>query len=596
MSGKASPAVIIAIALAASVGATSLIGGETTVNTVDGLRNALNSASPGDRIYVAPGNYNSRLWVQDVHGTSEAMIEVVALDPDNRPVFDVQDAACLTLYDCSYILVDGIIAQGGGTASSDANNIEFPYGSHMIIKNCLSRDLTCEFNSNAYKFAHADNLLMYNCVAEEWVNSGYGMCINVSDSSLYMRNTITFPTLPLYAGASGIMAKGAAYHYGMYKNHFIDGGSRAICFGGAGGATGPEIYDSVAMGNVIEGGEAAVAYVSSENCDFAYNTVVDPELFVMRVLKESTFSPANNIFRRNLVYYGNVTVQNIGSSTQPETFTYAENYWYKYTNPGGSIPTLAAPETDPAGGTDPQLDSEQRPHYGQAKDYGAHAPAMEQEFAQHQDWFQWAWDKAIAYEPDAGADGPYQVYVGGSVALDGSGSYAGTGSYGDYFIDSYLWDLDYDGDFDDGSGNTVLLSYDDLTGTLALAPGTHTIELRISVTTEGGVMVDWGTTELEIFSHPETPGDGNGDGAVDGADYTIWADHYQDSPVAPWAEGGWQIGNFNADDIVDGADYTFWADNYERPKGAPVPEPATLALLGLGAVLPLLRKRRTPCP
>jgi hypothetical protein len=51
-------------------------------------------------------------------------------------------------------------------------------------------------------------------------------------------------------------------------------------------------------------------------------------------------------------------------------------------------------------------------------------------------------------------------------------------------------------------------------------------------------------------------GDANGDGAVDDADYTVWAENYGES-VAPGTRG-----DLNQDRVVDGADYTIWADNY----------------------------------
>jgi hypothetical protein len=73
------------------------------------------------------------------------------------------------------------------------------------------------------------------------------------------------------------------------------------------------------------------------------------------------------------------------------------------------------------------------------------------------------------------------------------------------------------------------------------------------------------------------PGDGNNDGVVDLADYTVWADHYgqgtpaamtagDDAPVAAVmvygtpVSGGASQGDFNGDGFVDQADYTLWAD------------------------------------
>jgi hypothetical protein len=51
-------------------------------------------------------------------------------------------------------------------------------------------------------------------------------------------------------------------------------------------------------------------------------------------------------------------------------------------------------------------------------------------------------------------------------------------------------------------------------------------------------------------------GDASGDGAVNGADYTIWADNFG------LQAGTFDQGDFNCDGFVDGADYTIWADNF----------------------------------
>ncbi|MBL9122988.1 MAG: pre-peptidase C-terminal domain-containing protein, partial [Planctomycetaceae bacterium] len=68
-----------------------------------------------------------------------------------------------------------------------------------------------------------------------------------------------------------------------------------------------------------------------------------------------------------------------------------------------------------------------------------------------------------------------------------------------------------------------------------------------------------------VFKLQVLPGDANRDGAVDGADYTSWADHYLQN-------GGWAQGDFNDDGIVDGSDYTIWADNFLVSLPAAVPD------------------------
>ncbi|HLE49139.1 MAG TPA: dockerin type I repeat-containing protein [Patescibacteria group bacterium] len=55
------------------------------------------------------------------------------------------------------------------------------------------------------------------------------------------------------------------------------------------------------------------------------------------------------------------------------------------------------------------------------------------------------------------------------------------------------------------------------------------------------------------------PGDANGDGKVNGADYLIWFNNYKKS-----TSQGPSAGDFNGDTIVNGADYIIWFGNYGK--------------------------------
>jgi hypothetical protein len=125
---------------------------------------------------------------------------------------------------------------------------------------------------------------------------------------------------------------------------------------------------------------------------------------------------------------------------------------------------------------------------------------------------------------------------------------------------------------------------------------------------------DFGTT----VSMPGGGADGNANGIVDAADFTVWRDHISIPPGDYDADGSVDLADLecwrtdfgttvdppgsgadgNGDGIVDAADYTVWRDNFVSVSGlgsTAVPEPSasvTLAI-GLGLVTLCLTGRVT---
>jgi hypothetical protein len=93
------------------------------------------------------------------------------------------------------------------------------------------------------------------------------------------------------------------------------------------------------------------------------------------------------------------------------------------------------------------------------------------------------------------------------------------------------------------------------------------------------------------ISVPSTaqPGDFDGDGDVDGADFVAWQTNFPKATGATLAEG-----DADGDGDVDGADFVVWQTNFPftpGPGAAPVPEPATM-LVGLAGLAGLMLLRR----
>ncbi|MEM1027614.1 MAG: PEP-CTERM sorting domain-containing protein, partial [Planctomycetota bacterium] len=118
---------------------------------------------------------------------------------------------------------------------------------------------------------------------------------------------------------------------------------------------------------------------------------------------------------------------------------------------------------------------------------------------------------------------------------------------------------------------------------------------NIALPTLGGglefdVLYEASRVALSVVAINLLAGDYNGNGVVDAADYTVWADNFG-STSALAADG-------NGNGVVDAADYTIWADNFGTSAAANqgltmIPEPTSLALLAAGVGLTASRRRRS---
>ncbi|MCC7086662.1 MAG: dockerin type I repeat-containing protein [Pirellulales bacterium] len=88
--------------------------------------------------------------------------------------------------------------------------------------------------------------------------------------------------------------------------------------------------------------------------------------------------------------------------------------------------------------------------------------------------------------------------------------------------------------------------------------------------------------QIGLLGTAAHPGDFNGDGNVDGADFVAWQTHFPTASGASLADG-----DANGDGAVDGADFVIWQTSFPYPESSPgvspVPEPNAIALAVLSA-------------
>lgn len=343
--------------------------GEVHVETTAELRAAARNAQPGDRILLAPGEYEGGIRIPNLRGAAGRRIVIAAADPDRRPVIRGGRTGLHLVapedVELRDLIVRGAAGNGiniddGGTADTPARNIH--------LERITVTDTGGEGNLDGVKLSGLDDFTVRRCRIERWGGRGSGI-----DMVGCHRGRIVETTLRHNgdtATHNGIQVKGGSSEIRIRNCRFENAGHRAINIGGSTGRPyfrpqpppSYEASDITVEGCLFIGSGTAVAFVGVDGADVRYNTIYRPRRYILRILQETTapgFVPSRNgRFARNLIIFRRDDLRravNIGPDTAPETFRFEQNWWYAIDRPDRSRPDLPTDELDGVYGRDPQL-------------------------------------------------------------------------------------------------------------------------------------------------------------------------------------------------------------------------------------------------
>jgi hypothetical protein len=309
---------------------------------------AASIAVPDDSIIcydpVIPGG----MFISNLQGNASQWIYILAAP--NTQVIIRGGNNSIQFSDAAFVHLEGFTIEGqtgNGLNIDDAGSFDTPTH-HVRIVRCTIRNINATGNNDLLKLSGLDDFEIRNCTFLNGSQGGSGIDMVGCHRGSIFENTFT------NMGSNSIQAKGGTSDIKILRNSFQNGGARALNLGGSTGLAFFRPQNATAeaerikvIANVIEGSEAAIAFVGCRNVDVSNNTILFPRKWIIRILQETVdptrFLPCgDNSFYNNLVVIDqNVSIEaNIGPNTAPETFMFNHNLWWKTSNPSWTGPNL----------------------------------------------------------------------------------------------------------------------------------------------------------------------------------------------------------------------------------------------------------------
>jgi hypothetical protein len=322
---------------------------------------ALQDVLPGDTILIHGGTYAGGLYEENIQGTANAWITIMAATGE-LVIFNGGNNAWQFL-DAAYLDIRGLVFEnqtGNGLNFDDGGAYDTP-AHHIKFTSCSFQNINATGNNDLLKLSGIDSFEVVQCTFLNGAEGGSGIdMVGCHDGKVRLCQFLNL-------GANSIQMKGGTRNITVERNFYKFGGQRALNIGGSTDlqffrpidAT-YEAADIKVYSNVFIGSLAPVAFVGCINSAVINNTIYLPTKWVLRILQETVdttrFAPCgNNDFINNIIYINNLvnTECNIGPNTDPGSFLFSNNMWYKENDPSWPGPVLPVEDMNSLKGEDP---------------------------------------------------------------------------------------------------------------------------------------------------------------------------------------------------------------------------------------------------
>lgn len=322
---------------------------------------AANQAVAGDTILFFDSPITQSSYISNLRGTADLPIVITSGTGDyilfsgGGSAFQLSNPAHLNISRLAFEgqTQNGVNIDDGGDFNNPAFNITFD--------DCKWLGMNASGNNDCLKMSGVVNFTITNCSFENGSAGGSIIdmvgCHDGTIENNIFRN----------GGSNSIQAKGGTKSIRISRNLFINGGLRALNIGGS---TGMEYFrpldapaeseQIIVSANIFFGSQAPIAYVGTRNSVVINNTIINPDKWVIRILRENNNAQMlfdqGNEFSNNIVYITNAAASpsiNIGPNTISESYTFRNNLWFNHENVNWMSPNVPVSELNSIRGVDP---------------------------------------------------------------------------------------------------------------------------------------------------------------------------------------------------------------------------------------------------